>query len=443
MGAVGTARARTPRVPDGRPVRLTAAVVTVLTAGVVVAGCGSSVPTPPRTARVERGSVSTSVSAVGSVSSSQVNVGFPQGGQLTSVRVAVGDHVTRGQVLATVDSYAARQALRQAEAQRDSQQAGLEQAEDSTSVDGAEAALEQAKRILDATERVADQPASAGAAGAPGAAGDLQVEQARQGVVQAQNNLDAAQAQRPHTLDAAQAAVEGARAAVNTARRNVENTTLTAPDDGVVTALNGAVGEFVAASSATTPQGPGGDPAAIPGAPAASAAGGAGAGAAAATPTRPGGAQFIVLDQASALQVVVPFQESDAAAIAPGQRVDVTVDAIPDAALAGNVTAVAPSGSAISNVVNYYVSVALAAPDPRLREGQTARASVVTGQVDGSLTVPNTAVRRQGDTTSVVVVEPDGHQQRTRFAPGLVGADRTQVLGGLQGNEQVLVNGGR
>ena len=230
---------------------------------------------------------------------------------------------------------------------------------------------------------------------------------------------------------------------MNTARRNVENTTLTAPDDGVVTALNGAVGEFVAASSATTAQGPGGDPAAIPGAPAASAAGGAGAGAAAATPTRPGGAQFLVLDQASALQVVVPFQESDAAAIAPGQRVDVTVDAIPDATLAGNVTAVAPSGAAISNVVNYYVSVALAAPDPRLREGQTARASVVTGQVDGSLTVPNTAVRRQGDMTSVTVVEPDGHQQRTRFAPGLVGADRTQVLGGLQGNEQVLVNGGR
>ena len=137
MGAVGTARARTPRVTGGRPVRLGAAALIVLTAGVVVAGCGSSVPTPPRTARVERASVSTSVSAVGSVSSSQVNVGFPQGGQLTSVRVAVGDRVTRGQVLATVDSYAARQALRQAEAQRDAQQASLEQAEDSTSVGGA------------------------------------------------------------------------------------------------------------------------------------------------------------------------------------------------------------------------------------------------------------------------------------------------------------------
>ena len=216
MGAVGTARARTPRGPGGRPVRLGAAVLTVLTAGVVVAGCGSSVPTPPRTVRVERASVSTSVSAVGSVSSSQVNVGFPQGGQLTSVRVAVGDRVTRGQVLATVDSYAARQALRQAEAQRDSQQAepragrGLDlgrrrrgRARAGETDPRRHRARRRPARVGGsrrcAAAGAAGASGAAGAAGSPagasggsGAAGDLQVEQARQGVVQAQNNLDAA-----------------------------------------------------------------------------------------------------------------------------------------------------------------------------------------------------------------------------------------------------------
>ena len=151
----------------------------------------------------------------------------------------------------------------------------------------------------------------------------------------------------------------------------------------------------------------------------------------------------MVLNDANALQVVVPFQEFDAVSISAGQHVDLTVDAIPDATFAGTVTAVAPSGSAISNVVNYYVSVALVAPDARLREGQTVRASVVTGRVDGSLTVPNSAVRRQGDVTSVVVVGPNGRQQPTRFTAGLVGSDRTQVIGGLQENQPVLVTGGR
>jgi HlyD family secretion protein len=470
--AVDASTPRARRRPRGRAVRLGAMAVATVAAGAVVAGCGSATPAAPRTVAVTRGSVSTSVSAVGSVSSGQVNVGFPQGGQLTSVRVGVGDRVEEGQILATIDDYAARQSLRQAQAQLDGQEAQLEQAEDSTSVGGARAALEQAQRILDATERVASSggaaaggaaaggaaggasggasPAAAsggagggaGGAGGSSAAGDLQVEQARQGVVQAQNNLDAAEAQRPHTLDAAEAAVDGARAGVNTARQNLENTTLRAPSAGTVTALNGVVGEFVGASSGTTAQAPGGA-AAIPGAPAASAASGAAGAAGGATPTRPGGAQFVVLDDASALQVVVPFQEEDAAAIAVGQHVDVAVDAIPDATLGGTVQAVAPSGAAIANVVNYYVTVALTAPDPRLREGQTARASVVTGQVDNALTVPNSAVRRQGTSSSVVVVGPGGSTQTTRFNPGLVGTDRTQVLGGLQENQQVLTTGGR
>ncbi|GAA4809149.1 hypothetical protein GCM10023200_53620 [Actinomycetospora chlora] len=467
--ALDTTPPRARQRPAGRAVRLGAVAVAVVAAGAVVAGCGSATPAAPRTVAVTRGTVSTSVSAVGSVSSGQVNVGFPQGGQLTSVRVGVGDRVEEGQILATIDDYAARQSLRQAQAQLDGQEAQLEQAEDSTSVGGARAALEQAQRILDATERVAGSggaaasggagagaaggasggaspaAASGGAAGGAGgssAAGDLQVEQARQGVVQAQNNLDAAEAQRPHTLDAAEAAVDGARAGVNTARQNLENTTLRAPSAGTVTALNGVVGEFVGASSGTTAQAPGGA-AAIPGAPAASAASGAAGAAGGTTPTRPGGAQFVVLDDASALQVVVPFQEEDAAAIAVGQHVDVAVDAIPDATLGGTVQAVAPSGAAIANVVNYYVTVALTAPDPRLREGQTARASVVTGQVDNVLTVPNSAVRRQGTSSSVVVIGPGGSTQTTRFNAGLVGTDRTQVLGGLQENQQVLTTGGR
>ncbi|WP_345338833.1 biotin/lipoyl-binding protein, partial [Actinomycetospora succinea] len=272
--------------------------LTVVAAGAVVAGCGAMGPAVPRTAPVARASVSTSVSAVGSVSSGQVNVGFRQGGQLTSVKVDVGDRVTRGQVLATIDDDAARQALRRARAQLEGQQASLEQAEDSTSVGGAQAALDQAQRILDATERVAagggsgaapagasggagasgaagaqaagaSTPGAGGSSGGSSAAGELQVEQARQGVVQAQNNLDAAEAQRPHTLDAARAAVDGARAGVNTARSDLEATTLKAPTDGVVTALNGVVGEYVGPSSGTTAQATGGG-AAIPGAPAAS-----------------------------------------------------------------------------------------------------------------------------------------------------------------------------
>ncbi|MHC1557531.1 efflux RND transporter periplasmic adaptor subunit [Actinomycetospora sp. C-140] len=276
------------------------------------------------------------------------------------------------------------------------------------------------------------------------AAGQVQIAQARNGLVQVQNQLDATRADRPHQLDGAQAQVDGARVGVENAQRALDNTTLTAPVDGVVTAINGAVGEYTQPSSGLTPQAPGGT-AAIPGAAAAgagAAAASAGAGGGA-SPSRPGGQELIMLQSTSGFSVVAPFQEIDAAALRPGQPAHVTLDALPDVTIDGTVLAVSPASTDIANVINYYVTVAVARPDPRLKDGQTAQTSVITGEGTNALSVPNSAIIRQGDRTSVVVVQSDGTQVPMPFVPGLVGADRTEVRSGLVEGQQVLLTARR
>jgi HlyD family secretion protein len=450
--------------------------------------------------RVERASVSTGVDSTGSVSSlGSANLGFPTGGQLTAVDVKVGDRVTAGQVLATIDDFAARRQLQQARAQLAGQQAQFNKVEDGTSVQGAQNSVNAAASIVSATQRQVDATlatddaavaaagagggsstagmsgtstmsgsgamggamslagsAASGAMGAVGAAtggastaqasakrqadaaaGDLQIANARQGQVTAQNNLDAASAARPNDLAAARAAVDAARAQVAVAQQAVTNTTLRAPSDGTITALNGGVGEFVAPSSSTTPAAPGTD-AAIPGA--AQAAGSAAAAAGGASPSRPGGTQFLVLQNLAQYAVVVPFQEVDAAQIAPAQHVSVSLDAIPDGSLDGTVLAVAPSSTAIGGSVEYYVTVALPA-DPRVRDGQSARATVITAQSGPKISVPNRALHRQGNTTTVTVVTPDGRAVPTPVTTGLAGADRTEITSGLAEGQQVALGG--
>lgn len=486
------------------------AVVAALTVG----ACGGSQSAgPPATARVERASISTGVESSGSVSAlGATNLGFSTGGQLTSVRVSVGDQVTPGQIVATIDDFNARQQLRNAQAQLAAQEANDNRVKDSTQVDGAQNSVDAAASVVSATRRQADATlrsddaaisaaraaipqAQAGlaqaqakfaadSAGCTGtypaananpcnslivdqysvgqaqqgvqmaqqnlaqaqqkrnvdaASGNLQVASARQGQVSAQNGLDSASADRPNTLDAAAAAVDGARTGVEQAQRALDNTTLRAPAAGTVSALNGVVGEYVAPSSSTTPLAPGAD-APIPGA--AQAAGAAGAAVGAVSPTRPGGTQFLVLQNVARFAVVAPFQEVDAAKIAPQQRATVSLDAIPDRTFDGTVLSVAPSSTAIGGSVEYYVTIALPSTDPRVHDGQSAQATVVTAESDQKISVPNSALHRQGDKATVTAVEPGGRQVPTPVTTGLVGADRTEITSGLSEGQQVLLGGG-
>ncbi|HEY1973815.1 MAG TPA: HlyD family efflux transporter periplasmic adaptor subunit, partial [Pseudonocardia sp.] len=155
--------------------------------------------------------------------------------------------------------------------------------------------------------------------------------------------------------------------------------------------------------------------------------------------TRPGGGAFIVLNNINSFEVVVPFEESDAAKVQPNQKVNVTFDAIPDLELPGTVLSIAPNGVNISGVTNYYATILLTGSDPRLKAGQTAEAGVVTNSLDNVLVVPNSAVIRQGASSYVNVPGPNGQPTRQQFTPGAVGDDNTQVLSGLSEGQQILL----
>ncbi|MGH3766237.1 MAG: HlyD family efflux transporter periplasmic adaptor subunit [Pseudonocardiaceae bacterium] len=273
------------------------------------------------------------------------------------------------------------------------------------------------------------------------ATGQVSIENARQAVVTAQNTLESAATSRPFDIDQQVALIAGIQAQVDAAQRDVDNTVLRAPVAATVSVINGVIGEYVQPSSGTSPLAPG-VAAAIPGLNGVTSNSSSTLGNPATGAARPGGTQFLVLDDINSFQVVVPFEESDAAKVAPNQKVNVTFDAIPDLTRAGTVVSVAPAGSNISSVINYYVTVILNETDPRLKGGQTAQARVITNEVEDVLTVPNSAVRKRGDQSTVTIIDATGTQQQVRFQPGLIGDDRTQVISGLREGQQVVLREG-
>ena len=292
-----------------------------------------------------------------------------------------------------------------------------------SAVQQAESAVVGAKSQVIAAEHQEDTDA---------AAGRVSIENARQGVVSAQNELDSARSDRPFNIAEQRALVDDARAGLAGARRDVDETVLTAPVAGVVAAINGVPGEFVASPSVVTAQGPGGAPL-----PPVSDVSGAG-------DELPGTGAFLVLAAANAFEVVVPFEESDAVKLIVGQQVDITVDALVDPVdpesgptLQGRVLAIAPTGRNIDGIVSFYTTISIENPIDRLRSGMTADAAVRTQVVPNALRVPTRAVGRTDGRPSVTITGPDGDPETVPFEPGLVGDQYTEVRSGLRPGQDV------
>ena len=260
------------------------------------------------------------------------------------------------------------------------------------------------------------------------------VENARRESTAARDAADGAQSDRPHDIEEAEANVADAQVEVERARRHVDDTVLKAPVAGIVASINGTVGEYVGTAAGTTPLAPG-SRASLPDLD-------SGTGAKDSTAPkaqRPGGPAFLTLKDVDSFQVIAPYEEADAAQIAANQKVEVTFDAVPGLTAPGTVATVAPTGTQIQDVTNYYVTVVLNGVDPRLKGGLTAETRVVVGSIDNVLVVPTAAVARGGQSGVVQVMAPDGTTRRVQVSLGLIGDTNTEVVDGLREGQQVIL----
>jgi multidrug efflux pump subunit AcrA (membrane-fusion protein) len=264
-------------------------------------------------------------------------------------------------------------------------------------------------------------------------------------------------AQQAANLVSAQAALDGDQLALRTAQESLAATKLYAPSDGTVAsvanvspgdpvsgAANSAAGN--SASSAANGSGAGSSAGASSGSAGAgsgSAGAGAGAGSSGASgnansSTGSSGSALIVIVNMGAMNLVVPFNESDISKLQVGQPATVTVNALPDSQFAARVTSIATLSSSNGGVVSYDVTFALDQLDPSLRPGMTASAQVVTSSAAGAVSVPSMAISRIGGQSTVTVLR-NGKDVVRPVVTGVAGDSDTQIISGLNVGEQVAI----
>ncbi|WP_370970295.1 efflux RND transporter periplasmic adaptor subunit [Amycolatopsis sp. cg9] len=343
-----------------------------------------------RSTPVRRATVTETISAAGTLASSYTGAAnFATAGKVTSIDVKVGDVVSAGQKLATVDSTQAAKQLQVAKA-------NLAVAQDS----------------LDAAEDAEDTPAT----GQNSQNGQNSTQSAANSVTSAQAKLDQAQ------LD------------VQTAQETLDNTTLYAPGAGTVTAVNGTVGQQSAsgsASSSTSSQ---------------SSSSGSGQGgqgssnSTASSSSSSGSSGFITITNMTGLVVNTSVAEIDVSKVKAGQKATVTLNALPDKPVQATVSSVNLTPTTSGSVVSYGAQLALTDPPDGLRPGQSASVVITVASADNALSVPAAAVTTAGG-TNVVTVQENGQNVTRQVQVGIRGESTVQITSGLTEGENVVLTG--
>jgi HlyD family secretion protein len=323
---------------------------------------------------VSEASLALSVTATGNLRpTNQVEVGAEVTGPLDSVLVDVNDRVTKGQVIAVINTEIIDQQIAQSRANVGAARAALGQAQATFDIDTVQLKrLEEVRRLSGG--RVPSQ---------------IELEQAEAAVKRDRASLASARA----NIEAAEASL---KANLTTRSRAV----IRAPVTGVVLARRVEPGQTVVASFNTV-------------------------------------TLFVIAEDLSAMQLRVAIDEADVGQVKPGQGATFTVDAYPgkrfpatlqrvDLASKGTVEGSSGSSGAAASasgnaVVSYEARLDVRNPEGLLRPGMTATATIETQNTGTALLVPNAALRFRPDEKAKEeggVFQPqigleDGKQQAT------------------------------
>lgn len=377
------------------------------------------------------------------------------------LRVAAGDRVQAGQVLAELAAgewqtradqqrsalEAARSQLVQLERQAAVGPAVAQERLESARLDlqAAEAGWVRTEEGLavqrrSARERVdrarAQLDAATTALSAAGAGqGDLdaaarQVEEAQAALASAQADLAETDPARSQDLAEARLRVESARSALRQAELDISASAVLPEELAAarqqVAAAEQALAEALADLAAALVRAPaGGTVLAV--------------GIKDGQPVQAGQVLFVIGDT-DRLTARARVDEVDVSRVAPGQEVAITAVAFPGEQFRGSVTRVEPQGrqAAEGTATVYTVEIRVDAAGDRLRPGMNVDAEIAVATQAGALSVPLEAVRDQDGEKSVWVIDSDGLVRRRTVTTGLATRNEVEITSGLAAGDRIV-----
>lgn len=137
-------------------------------------------------------------------------------------------------------------------------------------------------------------------------------------------------------------------------------------------------------------------------------------------------------------QATLSLTESDIVKIKSGQKVVLTMDAFEDATFTGQVLSVDVAGNTNSGVTSYSVVVLLNDTDKEIYTNMAVSATIIISSKADILLIPSTAIETASDGTSTVQVIDDGITSTVTITIGNTNDSQTEVVSGLSEGDTII-----
>lgn len=343
-----------------------------------------------QTVTVEKIELRRSVEAVGTLAAhDQATVSAEVAGRVAKMAVDMGDKVREGAPLVLLDGermrYRANEqqaALQQTRAKLGAQGDQLPPAGQTPDVLSAAAKRAQAQQSFDRAKALAEKNLIS-----------------RQDLEAAQTNLQTAVAAHEAAIAAERelrAEMVAKQATLDSATRDLKDTTIRAPFDGVVAERMVSEGQYVDTQ-----------------------------------------APVIRLVRLDPLRLTADVPEKFAPSVRVGQPIELTTDAFPDKPVTGTITRISPDVNLKSRA--FAIEADVRNEDGALKPGTFARLKIATNKVDHAIVVPATAIQtRYG--TSVAFIVKDGKLKASEVKLGDRLGPRVEITEGLEPGQTIVAD---
>lgn len=147
----------------------------------------------------------------------------------------------------------------------------------------------------------------------------------------------------------------------------------------------------------------------------------------------------------------IALNEVDVAKVKSGQKATLTFDAVDGLTISGVVAEINTIGTVTQGVVSYTVKIGFDTQDDRIKPGMSVSAAIIIDMKQDVLTVPNSAIKKQGTATYVEMFDTPiatatGSQgvastltpRQQTVEVGLSNDTMTEIISGLKEGDQII-----